>query len=95
MRFSEVAHNVDSNPLHMVDFFVICEVVNVEIAASFAETMPLTWFTKSFGRRKSSSSVSPDGGNIVCVASDAGVHGGGGLIADTAYAASKAARCRW
>jgi 3-oxoacyl-[acyl-carrier protein] reductase len=31
-----------------------------------------------------------DGGNIVCVASDAGVHGGGGLIADTAYAASKA-----
>ncbi|TPL09989.1 MULTISPECIES: SDR family oxidoreductase [unclassified Mesorhizobium] len=29
-------------------------------------------------------------GNIVCVASDAGVHGGGGLIADTAYAASKA-----
>lgn len=30
------------------------------------------------------------GGNIVCVASDAGVHGGGGLIADTAYAASKA-----
>lgn len=33
----------------------------------------------------------PNGGNIVCVASDAGVHGGGGLIADTAYAASKAA----
>ncbi len=33
----------------------------------------------------------PDGGNIVCTASDAGVHGGGGLIADTAYAASKAA----
>lgn len=32
----------------------------------------------------------PYGGNIVCVASDAGVHGGGGLIADTAYAASKA-----
>lgn len=32
----------------------------------------------------------PDGGNIVCIASDAGVHGGGGLIADTAYAASKA-----
>jgi 3-oxoacyl-[acyl-carrier protein] reductase len=32
----------------------------------------------------------PAGGNIVCVASDAGVHGGGGLIADTAYAASKA-----
>lgn len=32
----------------------------------------------------------PRGGNIVCVASDAGVHGGGGLIADTAYAASKA-----
>ncbi|TGU99655.1 SDR family oxidoreductase [Mesorhizobium sp. M00.F.Ca.ET.151.01.1.1] len=30
------------------------------------------------------------GGNIVCVASDAGVHGGGGVIADTAYAASKA-----
>jgi len=28
--------------------------------------------------------------NIVCIASDAGVHGGGGLIADTAYAASKA-----
>ncbi|MDR7034153.1 SDR family oxidoreductase [Mesorhizobium sp. BE184] len=34
--------------------------------------------------------ANPDGGNIVCVASDAGVHGGGGLIADTAYAASKA-----
>lgn len=33
----------------------------------------------------------PDGGNIVCTASDAGVHGGGGLIADTPYAASKAA----
>lgn len=33
----------------------------------------------------------PDGGRIVCVASDAGVHGGGGLIADTPYAASKAA----
>ncbi|MGV8935872.1 MAG: SDR family NAD(P)-dependent oxidoreductase [Allorhizobium sp.] len=33
----------------------------------------------------------PDGGTIVCTASDAGVHGGGGLIADTAYAASKAA----
>lgn len=32
----------------------------------------------------------PNGGNIVCIASDAGVHGGGGLIADTAYAASKA-----
>jgi 3-oxoacyl-[acyl-carrier protein] reductase len=32
----------------------------------------------------------PEGGNIVCIASDAGVHGGGGLIADTAYAASKA-----
>lgn len=32
----------------------------------------------------------PNGGNIVCTASDAGVHGGGGLIADTAYAASKA-----
>ncbi len=30
------------------------------------------------------------GGTIVCTASDAGVHGGGGLIADTAYAASKA-----
>ena len=30
-------------------------------------------------------------GNIVCVASDAGVRGGGGLVADTAYAASKAA----
>ncbi len=30
------------------------------------------------------------GGNIVCVASDAGVRGGGGLIADAAYAASKA-----
>lgn len=29
-------------------------------------------------------------GNIVCVASDAGVKGGGGLIADVAYAASKA-----
>ncbi|PSH70425.1 NAD(P)-dependent oxidoreductase [Phyllobacterium brassicacearum] len=34
--------------------------------------------------------VNPFGGNIVCIASDAGVHGGGGLIADTAYAASKA-----
>ncbi|WP_352630499.1 SDR family oxidoreductase [Mesorhizobium sp. M0496] len=34
--------------------------------------------------------ANPEGGNIVCVASDAGVHGGGGLIADTAYAASKA-----
>ncbi|TKT55976.1 SDR family oxidoreductase [Rhizobium sp. LC145] len=33
----------------------------------------------------------PAGGRIVCVASDAGVHGGGGLIADTPYAASKAA----
>jgi 3-oxoacyl-[acyl-carrier protein] reductase len=33
----------------------------------------------------------PEGGNIVCTASDAGVHGGGGLIADTPYAASKAA----
>lgn len=32
----------------------------------------------------------PAGGNIVCVASDAGVKGGGGLIADAAYAASKA-----
>ncbi len=31
------------------------------------------------------------GGNIVCVASDAGVNGGGGLVADTPYAASKAA----
>jgi 3-oxoacyl-[acyl-carrier protein] reductase len=30
------------------------------------------------------------GGKIVCVASDAGVRGGGGLIADAAYAASKA-----
>lgn len=30
------------------------------------------------------------GGAIVCTASDAGVQGGGGLIADTAYAASKA-----
>jgi 3-oxoacyl-[acyl-carrier protein] reductase len=30
------------------------------------------------------------GGRIVCVASDAGVRGGGGLIADAAYAASKA-----
>lgn len=30
------------------------------------------------------------GGNIVCVASDVAHHGGGGLIADTAYAASKA-----
>jgi 3-oxoacyl-[acyl-carrier protein] reductase len=30
------------------------------------------------------------GGQIVCVASDAGVRGGGGLIADAAYAASKA-----
>lgn len=29
-------------------------------------------------------------GAIVCVASDAGVRGGGGLIADAAYAASKA-----
>jgi 3-oxoacyl-[acyl-carrier protein] reductase len=29
-------------------------------------------------------------GNVVCVASDAGVRGGGGLIADAAYAASKA-----
>src|SRR5579871_5390794 len=29
-------------------------------------------------------------GNIVCVASDAGIRGGGGLIADAAYAASKA-----
>jgi 3-oxoacyl-[acyl-carrier protein] reductase len=29
-------------------------------------------------------------GSIVCVASDAGVRGGGGLIADVAYAASKA-----
>ncbi len=34
---------------------------------------------------------SAGGGNIVCIASDAGVRGGGGLIADTAYAASKAA----
>jgi 3-oxoacyl-[acyl-carrier protein] reductase len=33
---------------------------------------------------------SESGGAIVCTASDAGVHGGGGLIADTAYAASKA-----
>lgn len=33
----------------------------------------------------------PEGGRIVCVASDAGVHGGGGMIADTPYAASKAA----
>ena len=31
-----------------------------------------------------------EGGNIVCVASDVAYHGGGGLIADTAYAASKA-----
>ncbi|KAA0969377.1 SDR family oxidoreductase [Aureimonas fodinaquatilis] len=31
-----------------------------------------------------------NGGNIVCVASDVAYHGGGGLIADTAYAASKA-----
>lgn len=30
------------------------------------------------------------GGNIVCIGSDAGIRGGGGLIADTAYAASKA-----
>lgn len=29
-------------------------------------------------------------GSIVCVASDAGIRGGGGLIADAAYAASKA-----
>lgn len=29
-------------------------------------------------------------GSIVCVASDAGVRGGGGLVADVAYAASKA-----
>ena len=34
--------------------------------------------------------VPAGGGNIVCVASDAGVRGGGGLIADVAYAASKA-----
>ena len=33
----------------------------------------------------------PNGGSIVCVASDAGVNGGGGLVADTPYAASKAA----
>lgn len=32
-----------------------------------------------------------DGGRIVCVASDAGVNGGGGLVVDTPYAASKAA----
>ncbi|WP_216665551.1 SDR family NAD(P)-dependent oxidoreductase [Pseudoruegeria sp. HB172150] len=30
------------------------------------------------------------GGNILCIASDAGVNGGGGLVVDTAYAASKA-----
>jgi 3-oxoacyl-[acyl-carrier protein] reductase len=34
--------------------------------------------------------ISAGRGNIVCVASDAGVRGGGGLIADAAYAASKA-----
>ena len=34
--------------------------------------------------------VPAGGGAIVCVASDAGVRGGGGLIADAAYAASKA-----
>jgi 3-oxoacyl-[acyl-carrier protein] reductase len=34
--------------------------------------------------------LSAGAGNIVCVASDAGVRGGGGLIADAAYAASKA-----
>lgn len=32
-----------------------------------------------------------DGGRIVCIASDAGVNGGGGLVVDTPYAASKAA----
>ena len=33
----------------------------------------------------------PDGGSIICIASDAGVNGGGGRVADTPYAASKAA----
>lgn len=33
----------------------------------------------------------PNGGNIVCIASDAGIGGGGGRVADTPYAASKAA----
>ncbi|MFV0333328.1 MAG: SDR family NAD(P)-dependent oxidoreductase [Tropicimonas sp.] len=33
----------------------------------------------------------PLGGSILCVASDAGVNGGGGLVVDTPYAASKAA----
>lgn len=36
-------------------------------------------------------SKNPNGGTIVCVASDAGVNGGGGRVADTPYAASKAA----
>ncbi|WP_244575531.1 SDR family NAD(P)-dependent oxidoreductase [Rhizobium sp. 11515TR] len=48
-----------------------------------------TFFTVQAGVKRMLDN--PDGGNIVCVASDAGVHGGGGLIADTAYAASKAA----
>lgn len=48
-----------------------------------------TFFTVQAGVKRMLEN--PDGGNIVCVASDAGVHGGGGLIADTAYAASKAA----
>jgi len=47
-----------------------------------------TFFTVQGAVQRMQASVS--GGNIVCVASDAGVHGGGGLIADTAYAASKA-----
>ncbi|MBP1845186.1 3-oxoacyl-[acyl-carrier protein] reductase [Rhizobium petrolearium] len=48
-----------------------------------------TFFTVQAGVKRMLEN--PAGGNIVCVASDAGVHGGGGLIADTAYAASKAA----
>lgn len=36
-------------------------------------------------------STQSGGGRIVCIASDAGVNGGGGLVVDTPYAASKAA----
>jgi 3-oxoacyl-[acyl-carrier protein] reductase len=57
------------------------KVLNVNVLGTF--------FTVQAGIKRMLDN--PEGGNVVCVASDAGVHGGGGLIADTAYAASKAA----
>lgn len=93
----QTAFEIADRKLGRLDHVVTCAAVITTVKAldqtwsHWQRVLDINLLGTFFVAQQALLRMIPQGsGNIVCVASDAGIRGGGGLIADAAYAASKA-----